>query len=77
MEENVLTQLMRELTGECASLDLGGVMVGGCLGHSYPQMMVLVLGEGGGSAELLPWTSSRQTLVCLGAWLTESSGRQC
>jgi len=28
----------------------------------------------GGSAELPPWTFGRQTLACLGAWLTESLG---
>ena len=52
-------------------------MVGGWLEHSDHEMMeFLIFGEGGGLAEPLLWTSTGQTLACLGAWLTESLGRQ-
>jgi len=57
---------------------VGDVIVGGHLGHSDHEMIEFsIFGEVRRElAELLPWTSGGQTLAHLGAWLTESLGRQ-
>ncbi|PKU32319.1 adaptin ear-binding coat-associated protein 1 [Limosa lapponica baueri] len=85
VEDNFLTQLVRELTREGALLDLlfvnreglvGDVMVEGCLGHSDHEMIEFSGKQGGDPAGLPPWTSGGQTLVFARACLTESLGRQ-
>ncbi|GAB0181938.1 hypothetical protein GRJ2_000659100 [Grus japonensis] len=87
VEDNFLTQLVREPAREGTLLDLllanreglvGDVMVGSRLGHSDDEMRVFNSrrSKEGGSAELLPWTSTEQALACLGAWLAASLGRQ-
>lgn len=73
MQQNFLTHLVTKPPRESTLLDLlfvnreglvDDVMVGGCLGHSkHKTVRVLSCWRRGGSAELPPWTSSRQTLV--------------
>jgi len=83
VEDKFLTQLVREPTREGTLLDLlfanreglvSDVMVGGNLGHSNHEMIRVFNSRG--SKEPPPWTSGGQTLAFLGAWLTESVGRQ-
>ena len=87
MEEYFLTQLVSVINREGTPLDLlfvnreglvDVVMVGGCLGHSNHEMIgFLILGEvRRGISRTATLDFRRQTLACLGAWLTESLGRQ-
>ena len=74
VEHNLLTQLVREPSGEGILLGLlfvnrggimGDVMAGGCLGHNcYGQSFRFSDKQGGALAELLLWISGGQTLAC-------------
>lgn len=67
MKDNCLTQLVKEPARESAPPDLlfvnregfrGDVMVGGCSQHSNHKFQFQFLEkEGGGTADLLSWTS--------------------
>jgi len=88
VEDNFLTQLVRKPTRQGTPLDLlfmnreelvGDVIVGDSLGHSNHEITdLLILKEvrRGVQQNCLPWTSGGQTLAYLGAWWTESLGRQ-
>lgn len=80
MEENCLTQLVRETSREGSVTReglVGDVVVEGHLGHSdHGTIQLSVLGEGGGLDELLLWSFGGQILACLGHGLTESFGKQ-